>query len=288
MFKKYEKIHRLWKPETDWILFWTCYIEEKIDWANLSIWLEDWLICIWSRNNVICNKWVIVNSFNWACEYVLKHEWINKLLKENPDYRLYWEWLIKHTVNYYEDSYRHFYMFDIEQNDKFFDAVSVLSLASEFNIKKPKLLWIAFNPTEDEILKYVWKSVLWEVWEWIVIKNFEFVNNYWNCCYAKVVWDVFKETKYEKNIWITCLEKEIADKFITEWRLQKILFRIKQEKLLEEVTNKDIPKILWYIEYDVLSEEIMTIKKYWIVNFKNLQREIIKKTKELLHQINLL
>ena len=39
-FKKYPKIHRLGKEETEGILDGVCYIEEKLDGANASIWID--------------------------------------------------------------------------------------------------------------------------------------------------------------------------------------------------------------------------------------------------------
>jgi hypothetical protein len=290
MFRKYDKIFRLGKEETDWILNGTCYIEEKIDWANLSIWMEEWKICIWSRNLVVCDKENRLDWFNWAVEYVLQHEWIRELLQKMPELRLYWEWLVPHTVSYYPENYKHFYMFDIEHDWWLIEPDKALEIADKYNIRCPKLLWILENPTQEQLLEYVWNSVLWEIWEWIVIKNYWFVNKFWNYCYAKIVWDVFKETKYEKNIWICndTVEKEIATKFNTMARFNKIIYKIEQEKWMEKINNKDIPKILWYMEYDILSEEIMIIKKYWIVNFKLLQKEIMNITKQYLKEINLL
>lgn len=41
MFIKYPKIHRLGKEETEGILNALCYIQEKIDGANTSIWIGE-------------------------------------------------------------------------------------------------------------------------------------------------------------------------------------------------------------------------------------------------------
>ena len=40
-FKPYNKIHALHKEECEGILEGTCYIQEKVDGANASIWLGD-------------------------------------------------------------------------------------------------------------------------------------------------------------------------------------------------------------------------------------------------------
>ena len=44
MFKKYRKIHRLGAEENEGILVGKVMIQEKIDGANTSIWLEERII----------------------------------------------------------------------------------------------------------------------------------------------------------------------------------------------------------------------------------------------------
>jgi len=117
MFKKYPKIYRLGKEETDGILIGDVHIEEKIDGANGQIWIEDGKVRIGSRNNTLTcdvhNPKEGDNHFNGFLTYVAQHEGINKLLTEHPEIRLYGEWLVRHTLQYNETNYQHFYLFDI-------------------------------------------------------------------------------------------------------------------------------------------------------------------------------
>ena len=96
MFIKYPKIHRLGSDENDGILIGKCYIQEKIDGANTSIWIEDGEIKCASRNNEL------TGGFNGFVDYVKSHEGIKRLLTEHPDYRLFGEWLVRHTLSYKE------------------------------------------------------------------------------------------------------------------------------------------------------------------------------------------
>jgi len=48
-FKEYKKIQALHKEECDGILHGTCYLQEKVDGANASIWVEDGNIHCGSR-----------------------------------------------------------------------------------------------------------------------------------------------------------------------------------------------------------------------------------------------
>lgn len=51
MLIKYPKIHRLGSDENEGILFGKCFVQEKIDGANTSIWVEGGEIKCGSRNN---------------------------------------------------------------------------------------------------------------------------------------------------------------------------------------------------------------------------------------------
>ena len=109
MFKPYRKIHRLGKEETEGILVGTCYIQEKVDGANTSIWLENGVVRCGSRSQDLWGK-----SFNGFPEYVSNHDGIQKFFAENGSkYRLYGEWLVRHTIAYKELAYKKFYLFDI-------------------------------------------------------------------------------------------------------------------------------------------------------------------------------
>lgn len=94
-FKKYPKIYSLldtngdYREETEGILNWTCYIQEKIDWANLSVWLEEGEMRVGSRRQDVTE-----GGFRGAVEYVKSHSGINALLDTLEwDIRLYGEWL---------------------------------------------------------------------------------------------------------------------------------------------------------------------------------------------------
>src|ERR1035437_9101650 len=109
-FRKYEKIYRLGKDETAGILEGICSVTEKLDGANLSVWLGDGNeIRVGSRNNDLTANG---NGFNGAVAYCNSHEGIKKFFLEHPTKRLYGEWLVRHTLSYNETAYKKFYLFD--------------------------------------------------------------------------------------------------------------------------------------------------------------------------------
>jgi hypothetical protein len=285
--KVYKKIRSFWHPETEWILEGIVYVQEKIDWANLSIWRDwDWFY-VWSRTKTVWTpdkkEW-----FRGAVEY------INKDIKDNlsglfdlleaeyntKDIRLYWERLIRHTIwNYNFQNYNHFYLFDIEVDWEFIEYTRFSWYCVEYDIRTPKVFWLFKNPSVDEIEQFVWKSNIWPDWEWIVIKNFDFINKFWDKVYAKIVSDKFKEnnliTFWGCQQWDN--EVKIVLKYCTDWRIRKIINKIEQNED-KNISLEDISKIIWYTQHDIITEEVWNFHKYWVINFKRLKWLIAKRT----------
>jgi hypothetical protein len=281
MFIRYEKIHRLGKEETEGILEGTCYIQEKIDGANTSIWVEDGEIKCGSRNNVL------ESGFNGFVDYVKNHEGINTLLKKHPEYRLYGEWCVRHTIQYNETSYKKFYLFDIMIKDSdFYEIPQVYVTAEKYGIDTPKLFDVIENPTVEQVMKYVGMSAIGEIGEGVVIKNFMFVNKFSQICYAKVVTEKFKEdnaicfggnNKFSDTYW----EMYVCNKYMTLQRIEKIIHKI-EPTLDRKIDMQDIPRVMSTAFHDLITEEIWEIqKKVPSINFKSLQRVCYKKAKQI-------
>lgn len=281
MFIRYEKIHRLGKEETEGILDGTCYIQEKIDGANTSIWVEDGEVKCGSRNNVL------ESGFNGFVDYVKNHEGINKLLKKHPEYRLFGEWCVRHTIQYNETAYKKFYLFDIMIKDSDFNEIpQVYVTAEKYGIDTPKLFDVIEKPTVEQVMKYVGMSAIGEIGEGVVIKNFMFVNKFAQICYAKVVTEKFKEdnaicfggnNKFSDTYW----EMYVCNKYMTLQRVEKIMHKI-EPTLDRKMDMQDIPRVMSTAFHDLITEEIWEIqKKVPSVNFKSLQRVCYKKAKQI-------
>lgn len=282
--KVYKKIRALWNVENEWILNGTVIVQEKIDGANLSIWYDEW-IYVWSRNKTV---WTPTQRtwFRWATDYANDHPWIRNLMFQlYLDYpwaelRLYWEWLVKHTIwSYNPEAYNHFYLFDIEIDGVLLNAELVSSLAKEFWIKTPKIFWIFENPTDEEVRQFVGASDIWPVWEWVVIKNENYVNKFWDKVYAKIVWDKFKE---ENMVTFWGMQKgdnemKIVLKYCTNGRVRKIIHKIEQNDD-KDIHMNDISKIIWFTQRDIITEEAWNISKIWTIDFKRLKGLLWKRT----------
>ena len=288
MFVKYKKIRTLGNPENEGILNWEVIIQEKIDWANLSIWREeDWLY-IWSRNNEVWSPsqrtW-----FRGAVDYIYEREDIfNKIFNSleevewTKDIRLYWEWLVKHTIwNYNPEAYNHFYLFDISVDWIFISQEKVSYVADLSWIKTPCIWATITNPTKEEVLEYVNKSSLWPDSEGVVIKNKYFINKFWDQAYAKIVWERFKEVQIlEGNIQGGDNEAKIVLKYCTEGRVRKIIHKIEQSEW-RDITIEDTWRIVGMVQYDIIIEEAWNISKIWLIDFKRLKWLIWKTSAQI-------
>ncbi len=288
-FRKYEKINRLGKEETDGILDGLCYIEEKIDGANLSVWIEDGEIHVGSRNNDVTNNGT---GFNGAVEYCRNHEGIKKLLSRHPELRLYGEWLVKHTVDYKATAYKKFYLFDIFDHSKneFFDTMSVRVFSDDYEIDAVPFLAKLEKPTLEQIMIYVGKSQFGDRGEGVVIKNPNFINKFGSRECAKIVTESFKEdsgivfggnNKFSDTYW----EVYVVNKYMTLPRVQKIMNKI-QPMVDKKLGMEHIPRISATAYHDMLTEEIWEISKNAQgINFNSLKRIAIKKAIQIYKDI---
>lgn len=278
--RKYWKIRRLWVPETDGILEWECIIQEKIDGCNVSIWYDWDKLMIWSRNQILSEEQEESWQFSELRQYIEEHEWIKNLisffiLQWNEEVRLYWEWLVRHTIwDYSPEAYNHFYLFDIFIDWEFLDPFVVAEYAEDLKIKRPELFGVTRKPTQEYLNSYVWKTTLWaKQWEGIVIKNHNFVNKFWDRVYAKIVSENFKEENAtvfgNHQAWDN--EMKICVKFVTDWRIRKIINKIEQN-YDKEISMKDIKQIIWMTYQDIVTEELSYIMKQWVIDFRRLSK----------------
>lgn len=287
-FRKYEKIHRIGKEETDGILEGRCTIQEKLDGANASIWVgESGSLHCGSRSRDLTKAG---DSFRGLHEYVDGHPGINKLLFERQGYRLYGEWLVRHTLPYPEDKYQRFYLFDIHDGERYLTPDVVAEIAKEYEIEHAEILAVVDNPTIEQIAELCGKSVIGEEGEGIVIKNPDFINQFGDRVCAKMVTQRFKEdnslvfggnNKHSDTYW----EMYIVNKYMTLARIKKVMHKIQplEEKRLD---YEHIPRVANTAYHDLLTEEIWEIaKKVQAVNFKKLKNLCTKKAIQIYKDI---
>lgn len=290
-FRKYNKIYRLGAEETLGILVGKCSITEKLDGANLSVWLGDGMeIRVGSRNNDLTAK---RDDFNGAVHYCNAHQGIKDLLYKMPKYRLYGEWLVKHTINYKETVWKKFYLFDIynEETEEFLPQEFVQAYGKDYGIETVPDLGVIENPTYEQLEAIIKeKSCLGEIREGIVIRNIEFKNTFGDFCYGKLVREDFKEAnaivfggnnKHSDTYW----EVYVMNKYISLARVQKIMNKL-QPEINEKLSEKHTPRIIESVYHDMMTEEIWDIqKKAKTLDFDVLKRVCGKKIKQIYFDI---
>lgn len=285
-FKTYKKIQALHKEESDGILNGVCYIQEKIDGANTSIWLEDGEIHCGSRSR---NLTKAGDAFNGFVNYVKNHDGINKLLKEIENIRLNGEWLVRHTIGYDELNYKNFYLFDIEIDDKVVSIEYMYEIAKKYGIKTAYLFEVKENPTLEDIQKHAGKSVLGLKGEGVVIKNLNFINKFGDMCFSKYVTQEFKEDNSitfggNNKSSETYYEMYYVNKFMTLSRVTKVFHKL--ESMEGRLDMKHIPRIMGMCYHDLITEEAWDIaqemgKSGKLFDFKSFKSLCDKKSKSI-------
>lgn len=281
--RHYGKIHRLGKDETEGILDGLCVVQEKIDGANTSIWVgPDGKLWMGSRTRILRDN----EEFNGFVPYVKAHEGINALLTLHPNYRLYGEWLVRHTVAYRETAYRKFYLFDIWDGTKYLTAADVQVLAEEFNIPAVPVYGVFENPTADAIKALAGNSAFGDRGEGIVIKNLDFKNKFGDCVFAKIVTNAFMEdnavafggnNKFSK----TYFELWAVNKYMTLPRVKKVMDKT-QPEIDKKLDMEHIPRICNTAFHDLVQEEMWDIiQKVPAMDFKDFRRLAFKKAKQI-------
>lgn len=302
---KYPKIKRLGDEDTDGILLGKVYVQEKVDGANTSIWLdEDGKLKCGTRTRIVDE------GFNGFPDYVKAHEGIQKYLADHPTHRLYGEWLVRHTIAYNETAYKQFYLFDIldvsdtfeaEQDDedvdrqivrgsKWLTIEEVNQTAKDYGINHVPLFGTFENPSPDQLQEFVGKTEYGDKGEGIVIKNPEFINKWGDRACAKMVAKEFMEenavvfggnNKYSK----VYHEMYVVNKYMTLARVQKIMNKI-QPTIDRRLGMEHTAQIMGMAYHDMFEEEMWGVaKKHPIINFKDLQRLATKKAVRIYHDI---
>jgi hypothetical protein len=294
MFKKYQHIERFGTDEVLNIELGNCFIFPKVDGTNASVWIEDGQIRAGSRNRDITPP----NSDNAGFyEHISKDDRIKAYLTENPNHRLFGEWLVPHSLKTYRaDCWRKFYIFDVctdkEDELEYIPYEIYKPLLDAHNLDYVPAIAMIKSGNYEQMIHWLDKNnYLIEDGkgngEGIVIKNYDFYNKFGRQTWAKIVTSEFKE-KHAKEMGACevngrkMVEEEIVGKYVTEALVNKTYDKIKVEK--DGWQSKYIPELLNRVYYDLVNEETWNFVKEMkrpTVNFTTLFALSTHKIKEL-------
>ena len=290
-YKSYQHIEKLGNKEVEGILKGKCSIQPKIDGTNGVVWLgDDGIIHAGSRRRDL----TLDNDNTGFYNTVIKDDNIRKYLLDHKDHYLYGEWLVPHTIRYYHpESWKHFYVFDIFSYDRGYIPYDEYSKElDKYGISYiPEIISID-NPTMEDLTKYLKETKYLipedKMSEGIIIKNYEYRNQYGRCTYAKIVAEEFFNTKSllrmkNHEAKDKTSEKDIVTTMLSEPLIRKEFAKIKlayPDARRQELIGRTLNTIFHVFIHEELLDYIE--KKKPLINFYYLKKECDERVKEVL------
>ena len=290
-YKSYQHIEKLGNKEVEGILKGKCSIQPKIDGTNGVVWLgDDGIIHAGSRRRDL----TLDNDNAGFYNTVIKDDNIRKYLLDHKDHYLYGEWLVPHTIRYYHpESWKHFYVFDIFSYDRGYIPYDEYSKElDKYGISYiPEIISID-NPTMEDLTKYLKETKYLipedKMSEGIIIKNYEYRNQYGRCTYAKIVAEEFFNTKSILRMKNHEAKDKTSDKDIVTTMLSEPLIRKEFAKIKlaypdarrQELIGRTLNTIFHVFIHEELLDYIE--KKKPLINFYYLKKECDERIKEVL------
>lgn len=294
MFEKYTHLERFGTDEVDGINVGDCYIFPKLDGTNASVWVDGPHIKCGSRNRELSLGDDNAGFMNWVLHNPHAGN-LRILLIENPDLRIFGEWLVPHSLKTYrEDAWRKLYVFDVMADGEYLHYDVYSKLCKEYGVDFIPCTLKSRNPTY-EILQRATEDNRFLIQEGqghgegIVIKQYGWKNRFGRTAFAKLITNTFKDKHIQEMggsvVNAKLVEEEIADEFITEHMVEKIVEKIRVSKGDEASFGaRDIPQLLGMAYHDLVTEELwQALKKHKNpkVCFKTLNHCAIRRVKLL-------
>ena len=213
-------------------------VQEKLDGSNASFTVDNGELQCFSRRKKLNEKETLNGFYGWVHENI--QEDVFDFLE---DYIIFVEWLVKHKIQYKEECYKEFYVFDVydKEEEAYLSLKNMHRIASYLELKTVKTLLIAEPSyhlnilTPQDIQDLVGKSdmtVKPNTGEGIVIKYLDGKSEHED--YYKIVSNEFKEFNRQKMKTEIKNNDSVADYAMTRARMEKMIFRAIEEGRLSE------------------------------------------------------
>jgi len=216
--------------------------------------------------------------------------------KTYPNYVLFGEWLVKHSIGYYHpEAYRKNYIYDVYDGEKYLGYNEYTDILNAYDIDYIPCKTVIKNGTKEILLDelnttyFLLPDNKTGQAEGIVLKAYDFINKYGRNCFAKIVTNEFKTIASKKQptnkVFKDYIEQRIIEEYLTKSFVEKTYYKIKNT---EGWNSKMIPRLFGICWYDFINEEIWNIiKKHKnpLINFKRLNQLMIIKIKELMPEL---
>ena len=263
-------------------------VQEKLDGSNASFTVDNGELQCFSRRKKLNEKETLNGFYGWVHENI--QEDVFDFLE---DYIIFGEWLVKHKIQYKEECYKEFYVFDVydKEEEAYLSLKNMHRIASYLELKTVKTLLIAEPShhlnilTPQDIQDLVGKSdmtVKPNTGEGIVIKYLDGKSEHED--YYKIVSNEFKEFNRQKMKTEIKNNDSVADYAMTRARMEKMIFRAIEEGRLSEdnMELENFGLIIREVGQDFV-DDIMEEEKDNML--KIIEKQIKKKMPHILREI---
>lgn len=230
-------------------------IQEKVDGSNASFRYdtETGKLVSFSRKKELDYNNTLNGFFNWVQKLDINR------FKDFPNYIFFGEWLTSHTIKYIPEAYNKFYFYDIYdvENECYLPQDKVKELSVVVDLIYVKTYYVGEFVSWEHCKSFMEQQsdISVGTQEGIVIKNQTKLNdpNTRNPFVVKLVNDKFSEIQKSRHIEKVLdpnkeakkkQAEEIVDKIVTKNRVEKEIYKMRDEQLLPEVIEpKDMSTI---------------------------------------------
>lgn len=249
-------------------------ITEKFDGSNASAcWdIENNCMAAFSRKQEL----TVTNGLNGFREYIMTlPETTKNVFKDHPQFVVFGEWSNKNKIVYNDTGKKkHWYVFDIYDTaeQRWLPQSSVMSFCECAGLEYIQELYYGKFISWEHCREFLHKNSYGDTQEGIVVKNQTKLCDSENRSpvYLKIVNDDFKENKSVrlKDPAIESAKQaaqEITDSVVTKNRVEKMIFKLRDEGILPEkieptdmkIVAQHLPKRVYE---DCLKEEIEAVR----------------------------
>lgn len=306
-YKKYQHIEKIGRSEVEGLLDGKVYVQPKIDGTNSVVYLgDDGLIHAGSRKRDLTLDDDNAGFYN----AIINDEKLKAYLNKHPNHYIYCEWLVKHSIGYYNpEAWRHYYIFDVfEVNNKndldengevrgrYIPFDEYKPLLEEFGLTYIPCLAVIENPTIDDLTRLLKENHYLipedKIGEGIVCKNYSYTNKYKHVVWGKIIAEEFFNVKGSLRIKNHLakeagIEEQIANEYITESVIRKEHAKIVNDNP-DMTKGEEIGRTLNAVFDNFLKEDLLdVIKKYKrpTINFQKLKQVSDRLIKEALPEL---
>lgn len=314
-YRKFMHVERLGHRATQGITEGLVYVLPKLDGTNGVVWFADGEVRCGSRNNYL-NPASGQDNHGFRAAMLADRFW-PALFAKHPNWIVYGEWLVPHTVKHYEqDAWRKFYVFDVYDREagvyltpgNYAPAIGPL-LLEDSSVRT--LPYVRATNHSGEMLSGILESLSRHLTvddkpgEGIVVKNYEWINaGQGHRAWAKIIHPNFAngKGKSEKPVTAGPVDQALVDRFCDVGHINKTLAKVvctvATEQAIELPTEQDawrqvaqdlkgkvIPRLMGQVLSDLWAEEgwqIFKAAKGASISTSQFKSLVDKKVKETL------